>query len=82
MTGARRGTSHNLIYKETGWPKLSERRTATKLMNLIKIANNDTPHYLHNLLPPKTRQTRPMSRCADNYRLIKTRTEKASYPQW
>ena len=66
MTGARRGTSHNLIYKETGWPKLSERRTATKLKNLIKIANNDTPHYLHNLLPPKI---------GDNYRLIKTRTE-------
>ena len=75
VTGARKGTSHDLIYNETCWPKLSTRRTATKLKSLIKIACNETPQYLQNLLPPKIGESRPSSRYADNYQLVKCRTE-------
>jgi hypothetical protein len=75
VTGARKGTSHELIYNETGWPKLSERRNANKLKNLIKIANNVTPEYLQHLLPPKIGDKRPTSRCADNYQLVRAKTE-------
>ena len=75
VTGARKGTSHDLIYNETSWPKLSSRRTATKLKSLIKIASNETPPYLQNLLPPKIGENRPSSRYADNFQLVKCRTE-------
>ena len=75
VTGARKGTGHELLYNETGWPKLSERRAANKLKNLIKIANNETPVYLQNLLPPKIGDIRPMSRYADNYQLCNCRTQ-------
>ena len=75
VTGARKGTSHALIYNETCWPKLSTRRTASKLKRLIKIANNEAPQYLQNLLPPKIGESRPSSHYADNYQLVKCRTE-------
>ena len=75
VTGARKGTSHELMYKELSWPKLSERRSLNKICNFIKIINNETPQYLRDLLPEKVGILRPESRKADNYQLLKTRTE-------
>ena len=75
VTGARKGTSHELLYRETGWPTLSERRSSNKLKQLIKITNNATPAYLRNLIPSKIGETRPNSRYADDFKLPKSRTE-------
>ena len=75
VTGARKGTSHNALYNETKWPKLSERRQHFKFKQLLKMSNKETPPYLCNLLPEKIGQSRPNSRFPDNYLLPKMRTE-------
>ena len=41
ITGARKGTSHNALYNETKWPKLSERRQHFKLKQFL------TKKHLH-----------------------------------
>jgi hypothetical protein len=75
VTGARKGTSHDLIKKELNWPSLADRRKGTKLKNFIKIINKDTPEYLQSLIPKKFGDVRPQSRNCDNYYPIKARTE-------
>ena len=75
VTGARKGTSHNALYNETKWPKLSERRQCIKLKNLVKMSDKEMPLYLCNLLPEKLGEARPNSRFPDNYILPKMRTE-------
>ena len=75
VTGARKGTSHKLIYQETGWQTLAERRSIWKIKYLSKIINGDAPEYLQTLLPQKVGDIRPSSRNANNFNLIKTRTE-------
>ena len=75
VSGARKGTSHELLYQEVNWPKLSERRSWTKLAMFAHIANHEAPEYLHTLLPSKIGDSRPESRYSENYNLIKTRTE-------
>ena len=75
MSGARKGTSHKLLYNEVSWSTLEERRSWNKLTNFGKIVNHETPQYLQALLPNKVGDSRPASRYADNYILIKTRTE-------
>ena len=75
VTGARKGTSHEILYKETNWQTLSERRQYLKLKNFVKIVNNETPDYLKSLLPQRIGDVRDNSRHPDNYYLIKTRTE-------
>ena len=75
VTGARKGTSHDLLYNEVSWSTLEERRSWNKLINFGKIVNHETPQYLQALLPNKVGDSRPASRYADNYILIKTRTE-------
>ena len=74
-TGARKGTSHQLLYNEVNWERLSERREKIKLKNLIKIVNKECPSYLQNLLPKQIHEVRPNSRQPDNFFLLKTRTE-------
>ena len=51
ITGATRGTNHQLIYEEAGLEKLSERRTKSKLILFYKIVHGLAPFYLQNLLP-------------------------------
>jgi hypothetical protein len=75
VTGARKGTSHQLLYQETNWQTLAERRKANKLKQISKIVNADVPVYLQSLLPAKVGDTRPASRNSDHFKLIKTRTE-------
>ena len=78
ITGARRGTSHALLYKETNWQLLSERRENIKLKNFIKIVNNDSPLYLSALLPKTFGELRPNTRNPNNYIQFKARTETFS----
>jgi hypothetical protein len=75
VTGARKGASHAAIHAETNWPTLAQRRTANKLKNFIKIMNNEAPQYLQELLPPKIGDFRPNSRHADDFQLVKARTQ-------
>ena len=51
VTGAKRGTSHELLYNELAWPKLCERRQKSKLKFILKMFYNSSPDYLIQLLP-------------------------------
>jgi hypothetical protein len=75
VTGARKGTSHNLIYQETNWQTLAERRSACKIKYFSKIVNKETPEYLQTLLPHKVGEVRPAARNADNFVVLRARTE-------
>ena len=75
VTGARKGTSHELIMNELNWPSLKDRREGTKLKNFIKLVNKSAPSYLHELLPPNIGATRPISRTPQNYNILPARIE-------
>ena len=51
VTGAKKGTSHELLYKETSWSTLSDRRIFAKMKFFHKIYNKNVPEYLINILP-------------------------------
>ena len=51
VTGAKRGTSHELLYEEVRWPKLADRRANIKLNLMHKIVNGRVPNYLSEVLP-------------------------------
>ena len=73
--GAKRGTSHGLIYKEIQWDTLQMRRNRQKLCMLYKMKHGMTPPTLTRLLPDQKSQlsnynlrdksnfTTPYSRC-------------------
>ena len=52
IIGTKHGTSHALLYNETSWPQLSERRKVSKLKFIYKIIKGFAPGYLCDLLPP------------------------------
>jgi len=54
VTGAKRGTSHNLLYKETNWQTLSERRNSSKLKFIHAVINGLAPDYLNDLILTNT----------------------------
>ena len=78
VTGAKRGTSHANIYKECGWPKLSERRVASQLVQFYKMTNDKTPEYLTQLVSPAVGdKVTNINLCnKDKLRSIRTRTSK------
>ena len=75
VTGARKGTSRELLLTELGWPTLGDRRKGFKLKALINIINKRSPPYLQSLLPARG-VDRPESRKANNFKSFKTRSEK------
>ena len=75
VTGACRGTSHALLYEDTKWQLLKERRHHFKFKNFLRIVNNETPVYLQSLLPITVGSVRPNSRNATNYSNSNARTE-------
>ena len=75
VTGARRGTSHALIYAETNWLTLKERRELIKLKQFCKIKGGEAPNYMINLLPDRVANAHHNLRNSENIKLIKTRTE-------
>ena len=50
VTGAKRNSSHEELYKELGWQPLQRRRHIHKLTKMHDIVNNVTPKYIHNLI--------------------------------
>ena len=75
VTGARKGTSHDLILNELNWPSLADRREGAKLKNFIKIINKESPVYLQDLIPKRVGDIRPQSRYPDNFYPVKSRIE-------
>ena len=51
VTGAKRGTSHQLLYDETKWVSLKDRRQMFKMCFMHKIVNKTAPPYLVEILP-------------------------------
>ena len=77
VTGAKRGTSHELLYDEVSWPKLSERRHISKLKFMHKLFYKDSPEYLYQLLPSTVNQSAHYSlRNGENIRPSTNRIEK------
>jgi hypothetical protein len=56
VTGAKKGTSHNELYDETGWQTLSARRVNQSLVLLFKMMRNEASEQLTALLPERTGQ--------------------------
>ena len=50
VTGAKRGTSHELLYNETSWPTLSSRRNNVKIKFMHGVVHGKAPDYLCNLI--------------------------------
>ena len=75
VTGARKGTSHELISNELNWPNLTDRREGVKLKNFLKIMSNEIPQYLQSLIPEKIGTKRPQSRNPDNFYSMRSRIE-------
>jgi hypothetical protein len=44
VTGAKRGTSHQLLIIELGWQTLSHRRCISKSCKMYQIVNKSAPH--------------------------------------
>ena len=53
VTGAKRHTSHALLYQETGWSTLCARRNTHKLILLQQIIHKKAPDYLIQILVPQ-----------------------------
>jgi hypothetical protein len=53
VTGATKGTSHALLYKETRWETLKERRRKQKLKMMYKIIKKQAPSNLTSLIPER-----------------------------
>ena len=75
VTGARKGTSHDLLYSELKWETLSQRRTNSKLLNIHRIVNNNAPSYMCNLIPQNNEDNRYNLRNKSEVKMPKTRTE-------
>ena len=74
ICGAVRGTSHNLIYEETNFLPLKERRHISKLTTFYKMKNEEMPEYLCKLLPPPTSAYDYNLRANSSVRTVKCRT--------
>ena len=68
--GAVRGTSHETLYKESGFCTLKERRKRHKLLMFHKMINHQCPGYLSNLVPPLVSTTNPYHRRRPHERVI------------
>ena len=62
IIGAVRGTSHDKLYKESGFTTLKERRRRHKLIFMHKIIHGQCPNYLSERCPPLVGQLNPYHR--------------------
>jgi hypothetical protein len=82
ITGSVRGTSHEKLYKESGFTSLKERRQRHKLLLYKKISLGLCPDYLTNLLPPLVSSANPYPRRRPQERVIpacRTETYRKSF---
>ena len=77
VTGAKRGTSHAVLYDEVSWKTLEERRKIMKMKFIHKIYYHNAPEYLLQLLPSSVNEHVMYNvRSGENIRQYQTRTEK------
>lgn len=57
VTGAKRRSSHELLYKELGWQSLQIRRYIHKMTKIYDIVNGHTPVYLTKLVEKGSTRT-------------------------
>ena len=76
VTGAKRGTSHHLLYNELSWPTLASRRHIAKLKFMHKIIHKNVPDYLTDVLRSSTSYNIYNLRNKGNLNQYATRTEK------
>ena len=75
ITGAKRGTSHGLLYADTCIETLQARRDRRKIIQMYKIQKKQSPEVLRDLLPETTLQRTERSlRSHSNTSLIKCNT--------
>ena len=55
ITGAWKGSNRTKLYEELGWESLSDRRWGRRILQIHKIATDNTPTYLKDKLPPRRR---------------------------
>ena len=80
VTGAKKGTSHELLYNELNWEKLSDRRRNVKILFMHKIVNKLVPEYLCDLLPDKVgANVNIKTRNSGNIRQLPCKTSKFSH---
>jgi hypothetical protein len=72
VTGGKAGTSHRLLYKDTGWKPLQERRNEQKLIMLYKILKSDREGQMN-----RSNVTRVTNRNPYNVRSREKRTVPA-----
>ena len=76
ITGGKRGTSHELLYSDTGIETLQERRDRRKLVMMFKIQKGKAPETLIELLPETTeKRTERHLRTKGNTTLIMAHSE-------
>ena len=74
ITGGKRGTSHQLLYGDTGIETLQCRRDKRKLVTMYKMQTGNAPETLKTLLPGKTgEKTNKNLRTASHTSLIKAK---------
>ena len=76
MTGAKRGTSHKLLYNETSWQTLADRRNTSKLKFMHKAVNCNAPEYLNHLIPQSNIDIKYDLRNKDKVQEFRPRIEK------
>ena len=75
-TGAKRGTSHQELQSEMGWPSLKERRKYQLLVQMYKIQHNLAPQGLTENMPSTTNVRNPYNiRSANNLDPPRARSE-------
>lgn len=52
VTGGKKRTSHDKLYRELGWLTLSVRRLISKLVKFYDIVNDNAPSYLKDIIQP------------------------------
>jgi hypothetical protein len=76
ITGAKKGTRHEELYRETGWVPLVTRRTNQCLSLLFKMMKNDAAEQLTKLLPPRAGQGVQYNiRSGNDLQIPKTKTK-------
>ena len=74
-TGAKRGTSHQRLYIETGWEKLEERRKNHKLCTMLKIKKGKTSEILRHHCPePAVDRHQHHTRAKENLTIPQAKT--------
>ena len=79
IVGAVKETSHKMLYKESGFCTLKERRKRHKLLMFYTMINYQCPGYLSNLVPPVVSTTNPYHRRRPYERVIPVHKTELKY---